>query len=88
MSEPKFRLKQLVMILGHNPNAGPEATSSDSDYRIDTGKVVKITKICPYTIGGITRYDYEIASGYQHPHDKVSEVWLRSLTGQEITGRI
>jgi len=88
MSEPKFRLKQFVMLLGHNPNAGPETMSSDSNYRIDTGKVVKITKICPYTIGGIMRYEYEIVPGYQRPHDKVSEAWLRPLTGQEITGRI
>jgi hypothetical protein len=90
MSEqPKFRLGQLVGLLDHNRKK-PGLPSTHPEYRVDTGKVVKITRVWFYKHdNGQTHFEYDIAPSYQNSFfDRVHEVWLRPLTGQEITGRV
>lgn len=90
--QPKFRLNQVVMLLDHNPESKGRFNPNDQNYRIETGKFVQITKVVKENWNfsdTATQFSYEIAPGYGNSFfDKVHEVWLRSLTGEEITGRI
>jgi len=83
VNEPKFRKRQVVMLLDHHPDHN--RVPSDPDYRVDTGYFGKITQVVD--IDGKFWYDVSPSKGNSF-FNQLPDVWIRALTGQEFTGRI